>query len=225
MTNTSVTNSNETPKRFWSLKPINLTRENKKTFHCLVCLSTLFLFLFFKLKVKHLNYTRHLNSQTTSSIDPLYTHNTLKLSNISSSHPKISSALWTSVIFLILYSLLWFLVLGNICAMVYATAEILQLRLSLLRQSKPSILTAAGLWPNFIRTHPLADEDGEEGAIENGLKFPFPNSSSWMTGFEALLGGDPEKKGGDEATWLPDLPPSCKWNWQGLCSNICIQVT
>lgn len=93
--------------------------------------------------------------------------------------------------------------------MYYATAEILQLRLSLLRQSKPSILTAAGVWLNFILTQPLAEEDGEEGAMENGLKLPLPlplqNSLSWITGFEALLGGDPQKKGGDEASWPHDL--------------------
>lgn len=85
----------------------------------------------------------------------------------------------------------------------------LQLRLSLLRQSKPSILTAAGVWPNFILTQPLAEEDGEGGAKENGLKLPLllllPNCSSWITGFDALLGGDPQKNGGDEATWTPDL--------------------
>ena len=97
--------------------------------------------------------------------------------------------------------------------MVYATAKTLQLRRPLLRQSKPSILTAAGLWLNFIRTQPLAEEeDGEEGAIINGLKFPFPNCSSWITGFETLLGGDPQKNGGDEAAWLSDLSAylSCK---------------
>lgn len=85
--------------------------------------------------------------------------------------------------------------------MVYATAEMLQLLLSLLRQSKPSILTAAGAWPNFIGTQLRAEEeDGEEDATVNGLKFPLPNCSSWTTGFEALLGGDPQKNGGDAAT-------------------------
>lgn len=91
------------------------------------------------------------------------------------------------------------------------------MRLSLLRQSKPSILTAAGVWPNFIRTQPLAEEDGEAEAtpIKNGLKLlplvplplplPLPNCSSWITGFEALLGGDPQKNGGVDSTWTPDL--------------------
>lgn len=87
------------------------------------------------------------------------------------------------------------------CAkMDYATAEMLQLLLSLLRQSKPSILTAAGVWPNFIGTQPRAEE---EDASVNGLKFPLPNCSSWITGFEALLGGDPQKNGGDDATTCP----------------------
>ncbi|KAL2342489.1 hypothetical protein Fmac_003774 [Flemingia macrophylla] len=84
-----------------------------------------------------------------------------------------------------------------------SSAEMLQLLLSLLRQSKPSILTAAGVWPNFIGTQLRAEE--EEASV-NGLKFPLPNCSSWITGFEALLGGDPQKNGGDDATtWPPDL--------------------
>lgn len=78
----------------------------------------------------------------------------------------------------------------------------LQFRLSLLRQSKPSILTVAGLWPKLIRTQPRAEGDGEEGVSVNGLKFPLPNCSSWITGFEALLGGDPHQ---NDPTWLPDL--------------------
>ena len=86
--------------------------------------------------------------------------------------------------------------------MVYATAEMLQLLLSLLRDSKPTILTAAGAWPNFMGPQLLgADEDdGEEDGMVNGLKFPLlPNCSSCITGFEALLGGDPQKNGGDAA--------------------------
>jgi hypothetical protein len=80
----------------------------------------------------------------------------------------------------------------------------LHLLLSLLRQSKPSILTAAGVCPNFIGTQPRAeDEDGEDDATGNGLKFPLPNCSSWITGFDALLGGDPQKNGGDDATTCP----------------------
>jgi len=87
----------------------------------------------------------------------------------------------------------------------------LQFRRSRLRQSKPSIRTGAGLCPNFIRTHapPLRadEEDGEGGAGENEVTFSLPKCSSWITGFEALLGGDPQKYGGDEATWLQDLSP------------------
>ena len=37
------------------------------------------------------------------------------------------------------------------------------------------------------------------------MRFSLPNCSSWITGFEALLGGDPQKNGGDEATWLQDF--------------------
>lgn len=86
----------------------------------------------------------------------------------------------------------------------------LQFCLSLVKQSKPSILTAAGFWPNFIRAHPplRADADGDEdkvGTLAYGLKFPEPKCSSWTTGFETRLGGDPQKNGGDEAIWFPDL--------------------
>jgi hypothetical protein len=46
----------------------------------------------------------------------------------------------------------------------YAIAEML-LRRSLLRQSNPSTLTAAGVCPNFIRVNPpLTREDGDSGA-------------------------------------------------------------
>lgn len=82
----------------------------------------------------------------------------------------------------------------------------LQFRLSVLRQSKPSTRTVAGLCPKFIRTHPRPlRAEGEGGAAatgEKGVTFSLPNCSSWITGFEALLGGDPQKNGGDEATWL-----------------------
>lgn len=37
------------------------------------------------------------------------------------------------------------------------------------------------------------------------MTFILPKYSSWITGFEALLGGDPLKNGGDEATWLQDF--------------------
>lgn len=87
---------------------------------------------------------------------------------------------------------------------VYATAEMLRFRLSELRQSKPSIRTAAGLCPDEIGAHPLTFRaEGEGGATGgNAVIFSLPKCSSWTTGFEALLGGDPLKNGGDEATWL-----------------------
>lgn len=74
----------------------------------------------------------------------------------------------------------------------------LQFRVSRPRQSKPSIRTVAGLWPNFTRIHPPCDGD-------NGLSLSFPNCESWITGFDALLGGDPKKNGGDEAIGVPDF--------------------
>lgn len=85
----------------------------------------------------------------------------------------------------------------------------LQFRRSLSRQSNPSILTA-GLLPKFALTHPpliLAD-DGDapnpEGIGiargETGVTLSSPNRASWISGLETLLGGDPQKNGGDEAT-------------------------
>lgn len=63
----------------------------------------------------------------------------------------------------------------------------LQFRLSLSRQSNPSILTA-GLFPKFALMHPpfLADEDGEDDRPEGtdtkggemGLSFSSPNRAS-----------------------------------------------
>lgn len=86
--------------------------------------------------------------------------------------------------------------------------------LSLSRQSNPSTLTA-GLLPKLARRHPpfLADEDDVDaddkpddvglGIIargEIGEVLPSPNLASCISGLETLLGGDPLKKGGDEAT-------------------------
>lgn len=88
----------------------------------------------------------------------------------------------------------------------------LQLRRSLPRQSKPSILTAAGLCPNFILTDPppaaalRADkDDGDGGAADDSINCSVPNWASWITGFDTLHGGDPQKNGGDEATGAADL--------------------
>lgn len=78
---------------------------------------------------------------------------------------------------------------------------------SLLRQSNPSILTAAGLSPKFILTHPpLRDaEDGDgkpdgDEIADIGVFFSSPNRASWIKGLAARTGGDPQKYGGDEAT-------------------------
>lgn len=91
----------------------------------------------------------------------------------------------------------------------YATAE--TLRRSRLKQSNPSTLTVAVLCPNFARAHetalPRVVEDGDDvgtGGL-NKLSSSFPNCESWTRGFEDLLGGDPKKKGGDEATSDSDL--------------------
>jgi len=81
---------------------------------------------------------------------------------------------------------------------------------SLLRQSKPSTLTAAGLRPNFILTHPplREDDDGDEtpegDGITLGATFSSPNRASWINGLADLLGGDPQKYGGDEANCVAD---------------------
>ena len=92
-----------------------------------------------------------------------------------------------------------------------ATAGILEFCRSLLRQSNPSTLTAAGFRPNVILAHPppppLCDpvavaDDGDErlngeyaAAANTGiglLSFSSLNRASWINGLEALLGGDPQ---------------------------------
>lgn len=77
---------------------------------------------------------------------------------------------------------------------------------SLLRQSNPSTLTAAGLSPKLILTHPPLREaedgddkpDGDEIVGIGG--FSSPNRASWIKGLAARTGGEPQKYGGDEAT-------------------------
>ena len=83
---------------------------------------------------------------------------------------------------------------------------------SLLRQSNPSTLSAAGLSPNFILAYPpLWDaEDGEskpngDEIVDTGLSSP--NLSSWIKGLAARTGGEPQKYGGDEATWFAYSSP------------------
>lgn len=89
-------------------------------------------------------------------------------------------------------------------------ADMFELWRSLFKQLNPSTLTAAGLSPYFTRPPqppPLTrDGDGEgdvrnvESEGERRLSFSSPNRASWANGFDALLGGDPRKNGGDEAT-------------------------
>ena len=90
----------------------------------------------------------------------------------------------------------------------------LQFRLlSLSRQSNPSILTA-GLLPKFALTQPpfLEEDDGDEETPEGmgiesgeiGVIFSSPNRASWIIGLDTRLGGDPLKKGGDEAACVQD---------------------
>jgi len=82
-----------------------------------------------------------------------------------------------------------------------------------LRQSNPSILTVDGLSPKLILTNPALPEaedgenkpDGDEVVID-GSCFS-PNRTSWTTGFAARTGGDPQKNGGDEATWFENSFP------------------
>lgn len=114
--------------------------------------------------------------------------------------------------FRVFFSFLYILIraVGSVSGVCYARVGILQLRLlSLSRQSNPSILTA-GLLPKLARTQDppfLEEDDGESdspGGIERGetgMNFSSPNRSSWISGLDTLLGGDPQKKGGDEATW------------------------
>lgn len=77
------------------------------------------------------------------------------------------------------------------------------------RQSKPSILTAAGFRPIFVRAQlpELRGDIGEAAAAPpdntgkgegSGPTDRFsPNRASCTTGFPARLGGEPQKNGGD----------------------------
>lgn len=98
------------------------------------------------------------------------------------------------------------------CFGVYATAVMLRLCPSLPKQSNPSILTVAVVAPNFIILPPpppagFRTRDGD--AAEEVAEFWLPNWASWVRGLEALLGGDPQKYGGDDANWWPDLSDPC----------------
>ena len=86
-------------------------------------------------------------------------------------------------------------------------AGMLEFWRSLLRQSNPSTLTAAGLSPKFILTQPplRVEEDGEvkldggrNGNARKEATFSSLNRASWVNGLAALLGGDQQKNGGGE---------------------------
>lgn len=66
------------------------------------------------------------------------------------------------------------------------------------RQLNPSILTAAGVCPNLARAQPPClradDDDGDASGTAIGLSLP--NFESWITGFDTLLGGEPQRNGG-----------------------------
>lgn len=96
----------------------------------------------------------------------------------------------------------------------------LQFLRSLSRQSNPSTLTA-GLLPKFALKHPpfLEAEVGEAltrpgdlsigedaiGEIGGISSFSSLNLASCTNGLETLLGGDPQKNGGDEGTCALNL--------------------
>lgn len=77
----------------------------------------------------------------------------------------------------------------------------------MLWQLKPSILTGVELFPNFTRMQPppvtRPEEEkggGGERAADSGIgsidtKLSLPKLTSLIRGFEALLGGDPQKNG------------------------------
>ncbi|GAB2210832.1 hypothetical protein Droror1_Dr00016118 [Drosera rotundifolia] len=95
-----------------------------------------------------------------------------------------------------------------------ATAVMLEFERSLLRQSKPSTLTAAGLRPNFPLAHPPLRANGESvGDVgdgndngDEGEPFFTPRKRESKTnGLETLDGGDPEKNGGDDGAPVIDF--------------------
>lgn len=76
-------------------------------------------------------------------------------------------------------------------------------------QSNPSTLTAAGLGPRLTLTHPLLKDakDGDDKPVGDkiadiGVFFSSPNRASRTMGLAVRIGGDPQKYGGDKATWL-----------------------
>ena len=96
-----------------------------------------------------------------------------------------------------------------------ATAVMPEFWRSLLRQSKPSTLTLAGLRPNFTRAPPAFIADGDmdgdaelEGdtscSVDKGDSFSSPKLASCTNGLETLEGGVPQKNGGDDAISFDD---------------------
>lgn len=73
-------------------------------------------------------------------------------------------------------------------------------------QSKPSTLFRGCGFPSLAVAHlplQLGDGEGEDevdglGVEETRCCFSFANIASWINGFIALQGGEPEKKGGDD---------------------------
>jgi len=81
---------------------------------------------------------------------------------------------------------------------------------SLLRQSKPSTLTGAGLKPYLILAHPPLRADGDDSGddvddgdgkcwrVDKGESFSSLKLESCTSGFDTLVGGDPVKNGGGD---------------------------
>ena len=90
----------------------------------------------------------------------------------------------------------------------YKTKNSLSLSLSLFL-SKKGELRAINQFTSQATAEPPLRAEGDGGVgVGVGIggtnkppaALPLPNCSSWITGFEAQLGGDPQKYGGDEAT-------------------------
>lgn len=177
-------NSNKSSKISKKTPLINLTREKEKkkvlrhTLFSPFSLASCPLFYSsrkekqqnYKILSHHLNYTWHLKTHETET-DHLYIY-IWYINNIQLIKIRCRFSLPSLLCFPCKRgSLFPFFFSSMFENWNYATAEMLQLLLSLLRQSKPSILTAAGEWPNFLLTQPLAAEeaDGDWGAKENGL--------------------------------------------------------
>lgn len=79
------------------------------------------------------------------------------------------------------------------------------------RQSKPSTRTAAGRSPNLACLGDIGVTDwvGCTGANGASGGRSSPKRASWTTGFAARSGGEPQKKGGEEASRFCSSP-SCE---------------